>query len=124
VVEIIGNMPVGALGFRISGRLTREEYFRILDPVRELLERGDKVSFLIVTEPDFHGLDLGALWEDLKAAGSVGLKHRASWDRLAIVTDKDWMRHAISAFGWLSPGELRVFEPDELEQAKAWTGGA
>jgi hypothetical protein len=124
VVEIIGNMPVGALGFRISGRLTREEYFRILDPVRELLQRGDKVSFLIVTEPDFHGIDVGALWEDLKAAGSVGLKHRASWDRLAIVTDKDWMRHAISAFGWLSPGELRVFEPDELEQAKAWTGGA
>lgn len=124
MVEIIGNMPVGALGFRISGRLTREEYFRILDPVRELLERGDKVSFLIVTEPDFQGLDLGALWEDLKALGSVGLKHRASWDRLAIVTDKDWMRHAISAFGWLSPGELRVFEPDEHEQAKAWTGGA
>jgi hypothetical protein len=124
VVEIIGNMPVGSLGFRISGRLTREEYFRILDPVRELLERGDKVSFLIVTEPDFHGLDLGALWEDLKALGSVGLKHRSSWNRLAVVTDKDWMRHAISAFGWLSPGELRVFEPDELEQAKAWTGGA
>jgi hypothetical protein len=124
VVEIIGNMPVGALGFRISGRLTREEYFRILDPVRELLERGDKVSFLIVTEPDFHGLDLGTLWEDLKAAGSVGLKHRSSWDRLAVVTDKDWMRHAISAFGWLSPGELRVFEPNEFDEAKAWTGGA
>jgi hypothetical protein len=124
VVEIIGNMPVGTLGFRISGRLTREEYFRILDPVRELLERGDKVSFLIVTEPDFHGLDLGALWEDLKALGSVGLKHRSSWDRLAVVTDKDWMRHAISAFGWLSPGELRVFEPNELDEAKAWTGGA
>jgi hypothetical protein len=124
VVEIIGNMPVGTLGFRISGRLTREEYVRILDPVRELLERGDKVSFLIVTEPDFQGLDLSALWEDLKAAGSVGLKHRASWDRLAVVTDKDWMRHAISAFGWLSPGELRVFEPDELDEAKAWTGGA
>jgi SpoIIAA-like len=124
VVEIIGNMPVGALGFRISGRLRREEYFRILDPVRELLERGDKVSFLIVTEPDFHGIDLGALWEDVKALGSVGLKHRSSWDRLAVVTDKDWMRHAISAFGWLSPGELRVFAPDELEHAKAWTGGA
>ena len=34
------------------------------------------------------------------------------------------MRHAIAAFGWVSPGELRVFEPDELEAAKAWVGGA
>ena len=117
-------MPEGTLGFRISGRLTREEYFQLLDPVRDQLERGDKLSFLVVTDPDFEGLDLGALWEDVKAAGSVGLQHRSSWDRLAVVTDKDWMRHAISAFGWLSPGELRVFDPDELEQAKAWTGGA
>jgi len=124
VVEKLDGMPEGTLGFRISGRLTREEYFQLLDPVRDQLERRDKVSFLIVTDADFEGLDLGALWEDVKAAGSVGLKHRSSWDRLAVVTDKDWMRHAISAFGWLSPGELRVFEPDELERAKAWTGGA
>lgn len=124
MVEKLDGMPEGTLGFRISGRLTREEYFQLLDPVRDQLERRDKVSFLIVTDPDFEGLDLGALWEDVKAAGSVGLKHRSSWDRLAVVTDKDWMRHAISAFGWLSPGELRVFEPDELERAKAWTGGA
>ena len=124
MVERLEDMPEGTLGFRLSGKLTRDEYFQILDPVNELLERGDKVSFLIVTEPDFHGLDLGALWEDVKAAGSVGLKHRSAWERLAVVTDKDWMRHAISAFGWLSPGELRVFEPDELDAAKAWTGGA
>ena len=124
MVEKLDGMPEGTLGFRISGRLTREEYFQLLDPVRDQLERGDKLSFLVVTDPDFEGLDLGALWEDVKAAGSVGLQHRSSWDRLAVVTDKDWMRHAISAFGWLSPGELRVFDPDELEQAKAWTGGA
>jgi hypothetical protein len=44
--------------------------------------------------------------------------------RLPFVTDKDWTRHAISAFGWLSPGELRVFEPADLEEAKAWIGSA
>jgi SpoIIAA-like len=117
-------MPTGTLGFRISGKISRDEYFQMLDPVRELLERGEKVSFLVQTEPDFEGLDLAALWEDAKAAGSVGLKYRASWERLAVVTDKDWLRHAISGFGWLSPGELRVFEPGQLEEAKAWTGGA
>jgi hypothetical protein len=124
VVERIADMPEGTLGFRLSGKLTRDEYFQMPDPVNELLERGEKVSFLIATDDDFHGLDLGALWEDVKAAGSVGLKHRSAWQRLAVVTDKDWMRHAISAFGWLSPGELRIFEPSELEAAKAWTGGA
>jgi hypothetical protein len=50
-----------------------------------------------------------------------GCKH--PWERLAVVTDNDWMRNAIAVFGWLSPGERRVLHPGELEQAKAWTGG-
>ena len=116
-------MPAGTLGFRLSGRITRDEYFEILDPVREKLERGDKVSFLVETAPDFDGLDLAALWEDMKAAGSVGLKHRSAWERLGVVTDKDWIRHGIAAFSWVIPGEIRVFEPHELEEAKAWAGG-
>jgi hypothetical protein len=124
VVEPIADMPAGTLGFRVSGRISREEYFQMLDPVHELLEQGEKVSFLVQTDADFRGLDLAALWEDTKAAGSVGLKYRTSWDRLAVVTDKDWLRHAVAAFGWVSPGELRVFEPAQLEDAKAWTGGA
>jgi hypothetical protein len=124
MVEPIDGMAPGTLGFRLSGRITRDEYFQILDPIKAQLERGEKVSFLIDAGEDFHGLDVGALWEDVKVAGSVGLKYRESWERLAVVTDKDWMRHGIAAFGWVIPGEIRVFEPGELEAAKAWTGGA
>jgi hypothetical protein len=123
MVENIEGMPGDTLGFRLSGKLDRDEYFRILDPVKERLERGERVSFLIETTPEFSGLDLAALWEDAKAAPSLGLKYRTSWDRLAVVTDKDWMRNAIAVMGWLMPGEIKVFEPGELEQAKAWTGG-
>jgi hypothetical protein len=123
MVEPIDGMAPGTLGFRLSGRITRDEYFQILDPIKAQLERGEKVSFLIDAGEDFHGLDVGALWEDVKVAGSVGLKYRESWERLAVVTDKDWMRHGIAAFGWVIPGEIRVFEPGELEAAKAWTGG-
>jgi SpoIIAA-like len=124
VVERFEDMPAETLGFRLSGKISRDEYFQILDPVRERLERGERVSFLVATAEDFHGLDLSALWEDVKVAGTVGLKHRSAWERLAVVTDKDWMRHAVAAFGWVIPGEVRVFEPADLEEAKAWTGGA
>ena len=64
----------------------------------------------------FAGLADGEIWRSADRGDT--------WERLAVVTDKDWMRHAISVFGWLSPGELRLFEPGELAQAKAWTGGA
>ncbi len=120
MVERFEEMPAGTLGFLLSGKVTRDEYHELLAPVHTALERGERLRYLVATAPDFHGLDLGALWEDVKAAGSVGLKHYSDWERIAVVTDKEWMRNAIAAFGWVSPGELRIFEPDQLEDAKAW----
>jgi len=57
MVEPIAGMPAGTLGFRVSGKIDRAEYFEMLDPIREQLERGDRVSFLVETADDFHGLD-------------------------------------------------------------------
>lgn len=37
-----------------------------------------------------------------------------------LVTDKDWIRHAVAVFGPLSPGELRLFELSETALARAW----
>jgi SpoIIAA-like len=120
MVEQLADMPPGVIGVRMSGKVTGAEYHELVDPVLEALDRGEQVRYLVVTSPDFEGLDLDALWQDVKTAGSVGLKHRKAWERFALVTDKDWMRRAVAAFGWLSPGELRVFDPDQLEDAKAW----
>jgi hypothetical protein len=121
MVEPIEGLPAGALGFRLTGRLGRDEYQdALMQPIYAALDRAEKLNLLIELPDDFQGLDLGALWEDLKAAGSVGLKHRSAWQRFALVTDADWVRHGVSAFGWMSPGELRVFESVEREQATAW----
>jgi hypothetical protein len=120
VVERVSDLPAGVLGFRASGKITRDEYQHLMTPIYEALERGEKLNIYFELAGDFEGLDLGALWEDLKAAGSVGLKHRSSWQRMAVVTDKDWIRHGAAVFGRLAPGELRVFGPAETAQAKAW----
>ncbi len=58
--------------------------------MRERLERVETLGCLVETTPDFHGLDMAALWEDAKVAGSIGLKYRSSWECLAVVTDRDW----------------------------------
>jgi hypothetical protein len=39
--------------------------------------------------------------------------------RMALLTDKDWIRHGASA-RLAEPGELRLFEPDEGDAAVAW----
>jgi hypothetical protein len=120
VLERMTDLPGDAIGFRASGRLTRDDYQEMMRPVHERLEAGGRIDLLFVAEAGFAGLDAGALWEDVKAAGSVGVRHRDRWRRFAIVTDKPWLQHWANAFGWLSPGELRVFALDGLDAAKRW----
>jgi SpoIIAA-like len=120
LIETVTNLPSGTLGFRASGKITSEEYRQMVEPIYAALERGEKLNIYFELADDFDGLDLGALLQDVQAAGSVGLKHRSSWQRMALVTDKDWVRRGASAFGWLAPGELRLFELAERDNGRAW----
>lgn len=79
------------MGFRASGKVTSDEYREMMEPIYAALERGEKLNIYFELADIFAGLDPGALWRDVKAAGSVGLMHRSSWQRMALVTDKDWV---------------------------------
>jgi len=120
VIEQLTDLPSGVLGFRASGKIMSDEYRRMIEPIYAALERGEQLNIYFELGDDFSGLDLGALLQDVRAAGSVGLKHRSSWRRMALVTDKDWVRHGASVFGWLAPGELRLFALGEGDAARAW----
>ncbi len=120
MIENLTDLPPGTIGFRASGKITSDDYRKMIDPIYAALERGEKLNIYCELGDDFHGLDFGALGQDVKAAGSIGLKHRSSWQRMALVTDKDWVRHGASAFGWLAPGEFRLFALSEADYARAW----
>jgi hypothetical protein len=41
MAEVIPDMPVGTLGFRVSGHLTRDDYVEVLvPPLRQAVEAG------------------------------------------------------------------------------------
>jgi hypothetical protein len=48
------------------------------------------------------------------------MRHGASMERAAIVTDARWARPAIKLFSVLSPGRARAFPLAKLEAAKRW----
>jgi hypothetical protein len=73
--------------------------------------------------PDFEGYEAGAVWGDLKAGAKFGVGHLSAWKRVALVTDVDWVRHLAALFGWMTPGEMKLFKLDELDQGKAWVAG-
>jgi hypothetical protein len=118
--EVIPDMPAGTLGFRISGRLAGEDYTTVLvPPLREAVEEGKRIRVLYAIGPELH-MEPGALREDLKLELDLGIRNRDAWERIAAVTDIEWLRRAFGVFSWMVPGEIRMFPESELDQAKAW----
>ena len=119
MVERMEDMPAGTVGLRASGKLTRDDYRGVMEPVlKEAVDSGEaRVVFVI---DDYDGIEARAVVEDLKTGLGVEVAHRKEWKRLAVVTDIDWMAKAMHAFAWAMPGELAVFGTGELEEAKSW----
>ena len=119
MVERIEEMPAGTIGFKVVKELTGDDYRERIEPaLKEATEAGE-VRLLFEIDDGF-GMDAGAVMEDAKTGLKLGLGHMKSWKRTAVVTDVDWIRKGIKAFGFMAPGELQVFAPGELGAAKVW----
>jgi hypothetical protein len=106
MVERILDLPV-----------TATEYETVLIPAVEAeFARRDKVRFLYHLGKEFTGFEAAAVWDDAK----LGLRHLTGWERMAVVSDVEWIRAAVKVFGLAMPGHVRVFHAGELDEAVGW----
>jgi hypothetical protein len=119
MVERIEQMPAGTIGFKVVSDLTGDDYRERIEPaLAEAAEAGD-VRLLFEIDAGF-GMDASAVLEDAKTGLKLGLGHMKAWKRTAIVTDVEWIGKSVRAFGFMAPGEVKVFPPAELGAAKVW----
>lgn len=123
MIEQLTDMPAGVVGISVSGRLRGDDLRQFRPAMDKLLESGDEIRIVEVISPDYEGFGPGGLAEDIKLGFGALLKHHSAMKRIAVVSDKDWVRHAMHAFAWMVPGELAVFGADELDEAKRWAAG-
>jgi SpoIIAA-like len=117
MIRKMEGLPEGVLGFQAEGRVTAGDYTTVLTPaVEAAFRQRDKLRLLYQIGPQFSGFDAGAAWDDMM----VGLKHYFSWEKLAIVSDVDWIRNSVRLFGMVMPAQVRIFGNGELEAAKRW----
>jgi len=117
MIEKMEGLPDGVLGFTAKGTVTGLDYEQVIVPaVEETLAKFHKVRFLYSLGNDFKEFEAAAMWEDAK----IGLKHLTSWERIALVTDVDWIRAAMKAFGFLLHGHVRAFRNSKIVEARTW----
>lgn len=117
MIEALKEFPANVLAFVCRGHVTKHDYETALIPaVEKALQQPGKVRLYYQIDPDFSGIDAGAMWDDFK----VGVEHILRWERIAVVADVDWIRKSIGVFGFLMPGTVRVFRLDEAAKAREW----
>lgn len=117
MIELMTDLPDRVLGLRARGEVSAQDYKTVLVPaIEEKLTKHKRARLLYVLGDDFDGYTGGAAWEDAK----VGMKHLTAFERVAVVTDVDWIEKMIKAFGFVMPGEVRVFDDDDLDEARLW----
>ncbi len=118
MIEQLTDFPSNVVAFVCKGRVTKSDYDAVLVPaVLNALRTHDKVRLYYETDADFAGFDLGAAWEDFK----IGMEHFTRWDRVAVVTDIEWIKHMTRFFGFLMPRTMvKLFSRSDAAQARDW----
>jgi len=113
VVEIRGDI----IGFELSGVVTAEDYEKILIPaIEEKLKKTKRLKVLYHVKKDFDSYELKAMFDDAK----VGLNFFGNWEKIAVVSDVEWIVNGVKIFAFMLPGTIKTFSNVELERAKEW----
>ena len=112
--EILKDLPEGIDGVRAIGKVSKEDYEKVLVPLFDEARReGRHIRFLYHLGPQFEGFTPGAAWEDAK----IGLHSLRLFDGCAVVTDTGWIREATHVVGFFMPCPVQVFGNQEIDKA-------
>jgi SpoIIAA-like len=117
MIEIISDMPENVVAVRASGKVTGEDYDKVLIPaLEEKLKKHKKIRVLYHLGGDFSGFTAEAMWDDAK----VGIRHLTAFEKIAVVSDVDWIVGAVKVFAFVIPCPVRIFGNERLHEAKVW----
>jgi hypothetical protein len=111
------DMPAGTIGFEAVGEVEDDDWEHAVEPVlRREIADGDKVRLLYLIGPEAREVEGDAM----RADTGFRARHATSFERVAVVSDEDWMRPALRALSVLLPGKAKGFRTRDLADAKSW----
>jgi hypothetical protein len=116
VILIRSDMPEGALGLEALGQVTADDYRDVIAPALERRAPDQPIRLLLLADERFESVAAGAVLQDVK----LWLDRLGDWNKIAVVTDHDWITNTVGQFSWLGSGTIRVFPVAEVDVAKAW----
>ena len=115
------DMPMGTVGFEAHGEVEDDDFEHAVEPVlRAEIAAGRKIRLLYLLGPGMKEYEGDTLGKEMKFAA----RHPTAYERVAVVSDEDWLRPALRVLSVLVPGQLRAFPVAQLAEARDWLSGA
>ena len=117
MMTLLEGYADNVLALEASGTISADDYTEVLLPaLHERLAHHRQLRLVYRFKEDFDGFTAGAAWEDSK----VGMHHFLNFERIALVTDMEWLRRTLRGFSFALPGEVRIYSLAEMDAASAW----
>ncbi len=108
------------LGFEVKGKVSEAAFVNMMQELIPKMEAPGKIK-LYVEITRYDGTDWEVIWDSLKFAFDKGRSYFSNVSKIALVTDKVWMRFVASAEYALIPSiKERSFSMEEKEEALQW----
>lgn len=102
----------------IDGKVSREELTEALEAFDTLLNEWEDIRVLKRVD-SFKGMELMAWVDDFRFAFE-NIKNYKKIKKVALVTDKEWIENIAKFTQFLTPGEVKVFENEDIDEARVW----
>ena len=120
MLERISDMPPGTIGFEAVGEVEDDDWEVAVEPVlKSELAAGTELRLLYLIGPRASEVDSDVIGADAEFRA----RHVTRFERVAVVSDEDWVRPALRVLSALLPGQLRGFRVADLAEAKEWLAG-
>ncbi len=117
LLQRMTDMPLGTIGFEAVGEIEDDDWEQAVEPVlRQEMAEGRQVRLLYLLGAEARGVERDAMGADT----GFRARHATSFERVAVVSDEDWMRPALRALSFLLPGKAKGYRVRDLASAKAW----
>jgi hypothetical protein len=117
MIQFIDGYPENVLAVTASGVVSDEDYKKTLIPAAEAkIRQHGRISVLYQLGPMFEGFAAKAMVDD----AAFGFKHRKEFERVALVTDVEWIKRAVRMLRFMVPCPITIYENADLDKARTW----
>lgn len=118
--ELLPESTDDCFGFKVSGKLTAEDYAELMPKIDKAIAARGRINMLVLLD-QLEGTEGPGV---IKADFDFGTQQYRHVERCAFVSDKKWFKWVVKLMDpFTRRTDEKFFEPAELEQAWAWARG-